>query len=82
MRATTRAWVGRGLVAVIVAVIANAVLSVMAIEHDAALVARSAPSAVGARHHDAHAEEATGSNRKTAWSVRVTFEPKSLVTNS
>ena len=46
MRATTRAWIGRGVVAVLLAVAANAVLSVLAIEHDAALVALLAVSTV------------------------------------
>ena len=48
MKRTTRAWVGRGVVVVLVAVVANAVLSGLAIQHDAALVALLAAATVAA----------------------------------
>ena len=48
MKATRRAWVGRGVVAVLAAVVANAVLSGLAIRHDAALVALLAAATVAA----------------------------------
>jgi hypothetical protein len=63
----TRAWVGRGVVALLVAVAANAALTALSIDHDTALVALLAVAAVAAV---VLSLVALDTSTRTGWTVR------------
>jgi hypothetical protein len=63
----TRAWVGRGVIAVLLALATNAVLSALSVEHDEALVALLAVATVAAA---VLAMSALDADTRSAWTVR------------
>lgn len=67
MRPTTRAWIGRAVVALIVALTANAVLSVLSVDHDASLVALLAFATVATV---VLSLEALDASTRTGWTIR------------
>jgi hypothetical protein len=64
---TVRAWAGRATVALVLALVANAILSELAVEHDAALVTLLAFATVAAL---VLSLEALDSSTRTGWTVR------------
>jgi hypothetical protein len=67
VRAETRAWIGRGVMAVLLALATNAVLSGLSVEHDEALVALLAVATVAAV---VLALSALDSDTRFAWTIR------------
>lgn len=67
MSPQTRAWIGRGVAAVLLALAANAALSTLSVEHDAALVALLAFATVAA---SGLALSALDADTRFAWTVR------------
>ncbi len=67
MKGISRAWVGRGVIAVLLAVFVNAILDALSVDHDEALVALVVLASVAA---GALTMAALETETRTAWTVR------------